>query len=906
MGARIALLSDASQLTPLLPFVQAYGADVDLLNDNAAQFYSALPTILEQYDIIVADLTGADSTGRKLYDQEILALDDYVAGGGKLVLTGPNILGSPENPGLALLVGSMAGGLQSMVENTATAVPAMGQHTFFDGPYVPIATGSMMNVAGQVYDNAVADPFAGAVGVLAVDGGHKVIHRLYLAGEVVYWSGNLNAGEWTSRGVLQDLFRNILFGMLAVDVAWLDFDSPLPLNLPAGAGDDGLSVIVDATGVEVEPVTNKAAVLLRGNLPGMPDRVIVVSLRSQRPGITVESSTGVVRWDGEPLQGDGSANSSIFQVLYAGLNGVPDDAQGDGSASGDDELLLTVADSEPFSRIGYGYEFQPGFGKFEDRFQHTLPPGALVFVRAWDAPSFDTAVAYGDSELYAIQWLPDEVHDFGTWTVGTVPGYPGTPLEDLEDKDEDSIPDGWAVLYGLDPRDWIGPLAQEWTQEGFIGGLHWPGRVVMWSNMVFVADTENDRVVVLDSKLTTFLATFGSSGTDTDEFTNPHGIAVDPARSRVVVADTWNSRLTVLTVNPTTGALALDFIIGGPGTGNGQFNRPYAVDISPSGRMVVADTLNGRIQVLNVDGSWNNTFGASGGGDGYFNQPRGLTVDRTTGRIYVADTGNSRVQCFSGGGVYLWKTGTSGSADGEFLEPQDVHLSVIARTGATDRRMYVADRSNHRVQIFDAGHGSGTNRLHLGTFGGFGVNAGELRWPEGVFPAPDDNIAYVADTWNDRVQRMRMILDADQDGMDDVWESLNNLDPTDPDDWDDDNDGDGVINIGEYRLRTNPWLADTDGDGLSDGEELAAGYHPGETYDLIMIRAVVDGGVGFEVQWLGKAGGEYRLEYRDSLLTGTWQDGGTIIAPANGMLSWPGTTVTQGDTLYYRVIWLNP
>ncbi|MBL6891131.1 MAG: hypothetical protein ISR22_03680 [Candidatus Poseidoniaceae archaeon] len=84
--------------------------------------------------------------------------------------------------------------------------------------------------------------------------------------------------------------------------------------------------------------------------------------------------------------------------------------------------------------------------------------------------------------------------------------------------------------------------------------------------------------------------------------------------------------------------------------------------------------------------------------------------------------------------------------------------------------------------------------------------------------------------------------DSDSDGIPDGWELGNGLDPTDP--WDGlldfdfdgvdlDQSGDGVIerlwtNIDEYRYEartpegynsTNPQVGDTDGDGLSDGEE---------------------------------------------------------------------------------------
>ena len=84
--------------------------------------------------------------------------------------------------------------------------------------------------------------------------------------------------------------------------------------------------------------------------------------------------------------------------------------------------------------------------------------------------------------------------------------------------------------------------------------------------------------------------------------------------------------------------------------------------------------------------------------------------------------------------------------------------------------------------------------------------------------------------------------DSDSDGMPDGWEFVHGLDPTNPFDRDDDPDADGVnfnpddddyfdrswSNLDEFRYistteqgwnTTNPQLADTDGDGLFDGEE---------------------------------------------------------------------------------------
>ncbi len=67
--------------------------------------------------------------------------------------------------------------------------------------------------------------------------------------------------------------------------------------------------------------------------------------------------------------------------------------------------------------------------------------------------------------------------------------------------------------------------------------------------------------------------------------------------------------------------------------------------------------------------------------------------------------------------------------------------------------------------------------------------------------------------------------DADQDGMPDWWERLYGLDPLDDTDANEDLDGDGLTNGEEYAAGTHANNADTDGDGLPDGWEVEHGLN---------------------------------------------------------------------------------
>lgn len=72
----------------------------------------------------------------------------------------------------------------------------------------------------------------------------------------------------------------------------------------------------------------------------------------------------------------------------------------------------------------------------------------------------------------------------------------------------------------------------------------------------------------------------------------------------------------------------------------------------------------------------------------------------------------------------------------------------------------------------------------------------------------------------------REFVDSDGDGIPDHIETAAGLNPNDPADAQEDLDNDGINNLEEYRLGTNIASADSDGDGIADNVEIAQNYDP--------------------------------------------------------------------------------
>jgi len=147
--------------------------------------------------------------------------------------------------------------------------------------------------------------------------------------------------------------------------------------------------------------------------------------------------------------------------------------------------------------------------------------------------------------------------------------------------------------------------------------------------------------------------------------------------------------------------------------GKGLFTVPHGLSVDHNGRLWATDVAQHRVFRIDPAGAGKVELtlgsGQPGGGPRAFRAPTDVAVDARTGRVFVADGyGNSRVAVFSYDGVFEREWGSAGSADGQFRVP---HSIAIDRRGL----VYVADRENSRVQVFDqaGGHRATWNSRHL-------------------------------------------------------------------------------------------------------------------------------------------------------------------------------------------------
>lgn len=270
-----------------------------------------------------------------------------------------------------------------------------------------------------------------------------------------------------------------------------------------------------------------------------------------------------------------------------------------------------------------------------------------------------------------------------------------------------------------------------WTQGTCLGALSRPRDLTIGSDgNVYVADTDHNRVAVLDPTDGHCLRAFGSAGKGNGQFSSPRSIVSDGSGG-LWVAEAHGPRLQ----HVTNAGAGLGYI-GTYGSGPGKFRAPACVFMDGA-KVDVCDTYEYVIQRFSVSGSGAPSYFDSLGGIrpvvGGFNQPFGVAF-APDGDLYVSDMFNHRMERRTTGGTWTsW--GGFGTRPGNFQFPRGV---IVSPDGT---KVVVTNSENNRIDLYTRA-GALINSVRPGgtTFG----------WPHQTALA-NDGTYWVADTNRNRV-----------------------------------------------------------------------------------------------------------------------------------------------------------
>jgi len=178
---------------------------------------------------------------------------------------------------------------------------------------------------------------------------------------------------------------------------------------------------------------------------------------------------------------------------------------------------------------------------------------------------------------------------------------------------------------------------------------------------------------------------------------------------------------------------------GVPGNDQTHFARPTDIAFLPDGTFFVSDGyINTRVVKFDKQGKFLMTWGTPGKGPGQFNLPHAIAIDRNR-KVYVADRLNSRIQIFDENGKYLdeWP---------DIRRPIDLLITA-------DQRMWVADLDTNKILQYDL------NGKLLSSWGTYGTFPGAF-WGIHQFSVDPQGNLYVAETFGGRTQKFQPKSDA--------------------------------------------------------------------------------------------------------------------------------------------------
>ena len=190
-----------------------------------------------------------------------------------------------------------------------------------------------------------------------------------------------------------------------------------------------------------------------------------------------------------------------------------------------------------------------------------------------------------------------------------------------------------------------------------------------------------------------------------------------------------------------------------------RFRQPTDVAWDSQGNIYISDGyINSRVAKFDRNGDWVKSFGEPGKGPGQFNTPHAIAIDNQD-NVYVGDRGNQRVQIFDTDGTYLreWKVEippdyTTRAVNGPTPPPGSMN-----GVGAPNS-LCITPGPN---QVMFLGESTWPGRIFkvtldgkvLGVIGESGRNLGQFSGAHQL-ACPSEHEIYVAESSNWRVQKL--------------------------------------------------------------------------------------------------------------------------------------------------------
>ena len=194
---------------------------------------------------------------------------------------------------------------------------------------------------------------------------------------------------------------------------------------------------------------------------------------------------------------------------------------------------------------------------------------------------------------------------------------------------------------------------------------------------------------------------------------------------------------------------------------DGRFRQVTDVTWDPAGNIFISDGyINSRVAKVDKDGNWLTSWGQRGSKPGEFNTPHSISAD-AQGHIYVADRFNRRIQVFDGDGHFLRAMTIDVPFDRATRPVIGNALNPDATSGTFSPgapwALCITPGPHQVLYAADAYPG----RIYkmtldgkvLGTIGGPGRQLKQFGWVHEI-ACPDENTLFVAELLNWRVQKL--------------------------------------------------------------------------------------------------------------------------------------------------------